>query len=159
MEQQSTTIDKRQTIIAELKGFFHIKELVCNHTYAKFGERSWQFLDTELLETLLFLRRDLLKVPLVCNTSTLKQRGLRCNMCQIVKDKTAAGVSYLSAHVNGAGLDLSSAKMTAQQMRQLIIANAKNMPHKCRIEKDVNWLHIDIFDDPTYDGKVKQFVG
>ena len=44
----------RQEIIRQLKRYFDIRELVCSHTYQKFGENvSWQFLDTEALHTLL----------------------------------------------------------------------------------------------------------
>ena len=114
----------RTQIIAELKRYFNVKELVCNHVFAKHGGKSWMFLSTPYLETLLFLRQDLLKVPMVCNTNTLKQRGLRCNLCQIVKDKSAINVSYLSAHVTGSGGDFSSSQMSAEQMRQLIKEHA-----------------------------------
>lgn len=85
----------RQEIITELKKYFDIKELVCNHIYSKFGTQSWMFLSTQLLHTLLVLRSDILNIPMVVNTGTLKQRGMRCNMCPIVKSKTSA---YVSSH-------------------------------------------------------------
>ena len=150
---------ERKQVIEELKQFFHIKELVCNHTFERFGEKSWQFLDTEYLETLLVLRTQILKVPMVCNTSSLKQRGLRCNICQVVKDKTLSNQIYLSAHVNGAGGDFSSQQMSAATMRQLIVEQQDLLPHRVRIERDVNWLHIDVYEDPTTDAKVVQFNG
>lgn len=149
----------RTQIIAELKRYFNVKELVCNHVFAKHGDKSWMFLSTPYLETLLFLRQDLLKVPMVCNTNTLKQRGLRCNLCQIVKDKSAINVSYLSAHVTGSGGDFSSAQMDAEQMRQLIKEHADELPWPVRIERDVNWLHIDVYDDMSTDAKVVEFNG
>lgn len=85
----------REEIINALSQYFAVKELVCNHTYAKHGEKSWQFLDTDWLHCLLVIRRDILKVPMTCNHSTAHQRGLRCNMCELVKSKKA---NYLSAH-------------------------------------------------------------
>lgn len=134
---------RRNDIIEQLKRYFNIKELVCPHVYVKFGEQAWIFLSTPLLHTLLVLRRDILKVPLVCNTKILTQRGLRCNHCEIVKGKTTP---YLSAHVTGNGIDLSGSEMTAEEMRLKIAENVDMLPCKVRIEQDVNWLHIDCYD-------------
>lgn len=85
----------REEILAQIKRFFDVEELVCDHTFAKWGEKSWQFLDTNFLHCLLIIRRDILKVPMYCNGRTAHQKGLRCNMCQLVKEKKAV---YLSSH-------------------------------------------------------------
>lgn len=140
---------RRTEIITQLKKYFKIQELVCPHVYAKYGERSWMFLSTVILYTLLVLRTQILKVPLVCNTKVLTQRGLRCNLCEIVKDKTTDDVLYLSAHSLGIGLDLSSPDMTAEEMRKRISQNSHLLPYPVRIEKGVNWLHIDCYDTGT----------
>lgn len=142
---------ERNEIIKELKKYFNIKELVCPHTYKRYGESSWKFLDTEILETLLVLRTKILCVPLICNNYSvnLTQRGLRCNLCELTKEKTLKNILYISAHSNGKGFDLTSPKMTAEEMRQKIKENAHLLPHPVRIEKDVNWLHIDCYDDGT----------
>ena len=137
----------RTEIISSLKKYFKVKELVCPHVFQKHGERSWKFLVTIYLHTLLVLRRDILKVPLVCNTTTLTQRGLRCNLCDIVKEKTDADIVYLSAHHLGIGGDLSSPQMTAQEMRRKIQMNEDLLPYPIRLEDDVNWLHIDCYDE------------
>lgn len=139
----------RSEIITALKRYFKIQELVCPHVFAKHGEISWMFLSTLYLHTLLVLRRDILKVPLVCNTTTLTQRGLRCNLCEIVKAKTDADIVYLSAHHLGIGGDLSSPEMTAEEMRRKIEDNSDLLPYPIRIEKGVNWLHIDCYDTGT----------
>lgn len=141
----------RNEIISQLKPYFDIRELVCPHTFSTHGERSWMFLSTEILHTLLVLRTDILNVPLVCNNwaagGTLSQRGLRCNLCDEVKTKhTDKGRLYLSAHCMGRALDLSSSRMTAEEMRQRIKRNAKKLPYHVRIEKDKTWLHIDTYD-------------
>lgn len=146
-------MNSRRMLIDELKKNFSIKELVCNHVYEKYGERAWTFLDTMALRLLLILRRDILKVPLVCNTSKLKQRGLRCNLCEIVKGKTSP---YLSAHVTGKGFDLSSSAMSAEEMRLKIAENVELLPCKVRIEQDVTWLHIDCYDEMQV-SKIKYF--
>ena len=104
------------------------------------------FLVTIYLHTLLVLRRDILKVHLVCNTTTLTQRGLRCNLCDIVKEKTEDDIVYLSAHHLGIGGDLSSPEMTAEEMRKKIEEKQDLLPYPVRIELKVNWLHIDCYD-------------
>ena len=147
----------RNQIITEVKKNFTIQELVCREVYNKWGERAWQFLDTNLLEVLLVLRRDILQVPLVCNDWKFggknTQRGLRCNTCQLVKSKTAP---YLSMHIFGKAVDLVSAKMTAEKMRKLIQEKSVKLPCNVRIEGGVNWLHIDVMDMGT---KVYEFNG
>lgn len=146
-------MNSRRMLIEELKRYFNIKELVCPHVYEKFGERAWIFLDAMALRLLLVLRRNILKVPLVCNTKTLTQRGLRCNRCEIVRDKTSP---YLSAHVTGKGFDLSSPAMPAEEMRLKIAENVDLLPCKVRIEQDVTWLHIDVYDE-MQTSKIKYF--
>ena len=145
----------REEILKAIKPYFDVEELVCDHTYAKWGERSWQFLDTDLLHVLLVLRRDILKVPLFCNSKSAHQKGLRCNMCQLVKSKTAV---YLSAHVLGMGLDLTSPSMKAEKMRELIKANADKLPCNVRIEGGVSWLHIDVLPQYGNTAKVYEFT-
>lgn len=85
----------REQIINEIKRFFNVSELVCDHTFAKFGDKAWQFLDTDYLHALLIIRRDIIKMPMYCNSKTQKQRGLRCNRCQMVRSKAGP---YLSPH-------------------------------------------------------------
>ena len=137
----------RNEIITALKAWFDVRELVCPHTYERWKERSWNFLDTDLLAVLLWLRRDTLKVPLTLNDykngGSVTQRGLRCNLCPLVKGKTRV---YLSQHCMGKALDIVSAKMTAAEMRRLIKVNSASLPCPVRIEKDVTWLHVDVMD-------------
>lgn len=136
----------RAEILAQVRQHFQVNELVCKHTYAKYGERSWQFLDTEALRVLLILRREVLRVPLVCNAGQHSQRGLRCNLCDLVKTKTLKGSLYLSQHVLGRAFDLTAKTMTAEQMRRAIEANADKFPVPIRVEDDVTWLHVDVLD-------------
>ena len=146
----------REEILKEIKKFFDVEELVCDHTYAKWGEKSWQFLDTNLLHVLLILRRDIIKLPLYCNSKTQKQRGLRCNMCPEVKNKKAV---YLSSHIFGKALDLNCGvpSMTAEKMRQLIKENADKLPCNIRIEANVSWLHFDTLNQYGVNQKVYEF--
>lgn len=153
----------RQQIIQRLSKYFDIQELVCPHTYQKFSDKSWQFLDTEILHTVLVLREDILKVGMICNDYKFggksTQRGLRCNICPLCKEKTLKNQIYLTAHANGAGMDFVfgvKSGMTAAKARQLIKANKHLLPFNVRIEKDVTWLHIDCYDTGE---KVNEFNG
>lgn len=137
----------RNDIIKELGSYFDIVELVCPHTYNKWKERSWQFLDTAFLHNLLILRRDIIKQPMYCNNwdkqGQFSQRGLRCNICQIVKDKKDV---YLSAHVLGKAGDFDVKSMTAEQARGLILDHQDMLPYPFRLEGKVGWLHFDSLD-------------
>lgn len=135
----------RKEIITNIKQYFNIKELVCPHIYQKYGETAWMFLSTQLLHTLLIIRTEILNKPMIVNNSSnWTQRGMRCNMCQIVKDKKAP---YLSAHVTGNAVDFNCNDLTAEQIRQTISQHKDKLPYKIRLEKDVNWVHIDVYDN------------
>lgn len=135
----------RSEIIKELHKYFQISELVCEHTHSKWGERAWQFLDTDYLHALLVIRRDILQVPMTCNHDGAYQRGLRCNMCELVKEKSR---NYLSSHVLGKAGDFTCKGLTAQQARERIKANAHLLPCNIRLEENVSWLHFDVL--PQY---------
>ena len=145
---------ERNQILAEIRKYFSVKELVCNHTYAKWGENSWQFLDTDFLHALLVIRRDILKSGMVCNSDNAKQRGLRCNRCDLVKNKSSV---YLSAHILGKAGDFTVSGMTAEQARQKIKASALMLPCNVRIEGSVSWLHIDTLPQSGITQKVYEF--
>lgn len=148
----------RTDLIKQLKEFFYIDELVCNHTFAKWGEQSWQFLRTEYLADLLVIRRDIVKKPMFCNNNDkrLHQKGLRCNRCDLVRTKQEV---YLSSHILGCAGDFTSPDCTAEQMRQLIKNNAALLPYQCRIEGDVSWLHVDTLPQYNITDKVYEFKG
>lgn len=144
----------RDDIIKEVSKYFSVKELVCDHTYAKHGELSWQFLDTEYLHALLIIRRDILQVPMTCNSSAAHQRGLRCNMCDLVKSKKA---NYLSAHIFGKAGDFTPKGMTAEQARTIIRSHQDLLPCNIRMEAGVTWLHFDVLPQYGIDQKVYEF--
>lgn len=146
---------KRETILRNVRKFFDIDELVCNHTVAEWGDRAWQFLDTDFLHALLIIRRDILKAPMRCNSSTLHQRGLRCNLCELVQNKKSV---YLSAHILGKAGDFTVEGMTAEEARTLIKANAHLLPCNIRLEGGVSWLHIDVLPQEGVIAKVYEFA-
>lgn len=149
----------REDIINEVRKYFNIKELVCDHTYKKWGEKAWQFLDTDFLHALLIIRRDILQVPMTCNFSTSTQRGLRCNCCQLVYSKSILGQNYLSAHIFGKAGDFTPKGMTAAQARSVIYSHADLLPCNIRMEDGVSWLHFDVLPQYGIDKKVYLFKG
>ena len=144
----------REDILTEIKRFFDIDELVCKHTLAKWGERAWQFLDTDYLHTLLVIRRDILQKPMYCNSYGLNQRGLRCNLCPIVEEKKDV---YLSSHILGKAGDFTVSGMTAEEARQKIKQFAHRLACNIRLEGGVSWLHIDVLPQAGVTEKVYIF--
>jgi hypothetical protein len=141
----------RSEIITELKNYFALPDLVCPDTFKTFGLKAWQFLRTDYLHTLLIVRRDILKSPMICNNffsggKTYTQRGLRCNLCEIVKEKSDQGKIYLSAHLTGCAGDFNVVGMTSVQARHLIIDNIDKLPYPIRMEDGMTWLHLDTYD-------------
>lgn len=145
----------REQIIRDLHKYFQIRELVCNHTYSKWGERAWQFLDTDYLACLLVIRRDILQLPMTCNHNGATQRGLRCNLCQIVKDKDKL---YLSSHLFGKAGDFTVNGITAQEARSRIRNMAHLLPCPIRMEGGVSWLHFDVLPQFGINQKVYEFT-
>lgn len=131
--------------------YFSIKELVCKHVYERYGEGAAMFLDEKLIETLNVIREQILCAPMTVNNwhtgGNFTQRGLRCNICELVKNKTDAGRLYLSAHMLGKAVDCTVKGMTAQEARRLIIEKQELLPYPIRLEDGVSWLHIDLYDN------------
>lgn len=152
------TIQEREAIIEALRKYFRITELVCPDVYKKWSERSWQFLDTDALYVLLILRESILCRPMYLNNYSrgITQRGLRCNKCQLVKEKATV---YLTQHSFGKAWDFTVQGMTAEQARQKIKANADKLPCPVRLEKDKTWVHIDTMIQYGVKDKVYEFVG
>lgn len=146
---------ERNDIIKGLKQFFDVSELVCKHTFDKWGEKSWQFLDTDFLHALLIIRRDILQLPMTCNHSGANQRGLRCNRCELVKEKNSV---YLSSHILGKAGDFTVKGMTAQEARSRIRNMGNMLPCPIRMENGVNWLHFDVLPQYDIDTKIYEFT-
>lgn len=144
----------RDKTIRELHNYFQVRELVCEHTFSQWGEKSWQFLDTAFLAALLVIRRDIIQAPMFCNYDGATQRGLRCNLCQIVKDKTEL---YLSSHIFGQAGDFIIKGLTAEQARRRIREMQHLLPCPVRMEKGVSWLHFDVLPQYGIDMKVYEF--
>lgn len=145
----------RVELIKEVQRYFALRELVDEPTYKKYGDFAWNFLRTELLETLFVLRDKIIKQPMTINNwmtgGKFSQRGLRHNMSAEIRKYTDAGKQYMSAHALGAGVDFDVKGMTAAEVRSLVQAKANLLPHPVRLEDKVNWVHVDVYNDGSKD--------
>ena len=130
--------------------YFKITELACPHITGKWGspEFVFNFFDPRLLKTLDFIRETIGKKILVNNYKNggkLKERGLRCNLCNEVLKKTNAGKMYMSSHQLGQAVDFNIEGMDSQQVRDWLKANADILPYPITVENDTpSWVHIDM---------------
>ena len=123
--------------------YFKAHEVVPQHIYGKFGERSFQFLDDRILRLADALREEFGST--VINTYAMggdrNWSGLRTS--------DSPYYSPTSQHSFGRALDMIFTKVSAETVRDHI-KNPSN--HWCSIagvdsitlEDDVSWLHIDI---------------
>jgi len=144
--------------INELKTYFKPYELVDKITYDKYGNESWQFFHTDLLKSLLIIRKGLGKSITINDwywgghinwkgeREEYDERGIRHNISPIVKNKTTL---YLSGHVLGMALDFDVKGMTAEEVRAWIVKNANLFPCKIRLEDGVTWCHLDVKETST----------
>lgn len=135
-----------------------VKEIVCPHTFEKWGDGAIRFIDKDLIAVLDVIRNKILKCPIVINNGTWKQRGLRCNCCPLVVEKTNAGKVYLSGHNLGKACDFSCKAYSVQEVHDMIKKNADLLPCKIRLESPIDattWIHVDIM---TYGQKEKVYV-
>ena len=136
-----------------IKNYFSVKELVCPHVYDKFREQAWQFFDPRLLDVLLVIREKVGK-PIVVNNwakgGQHTQRGLRCNICPIPKDKTSLEKLYMSAHCQGMAIDFNIVGMSVAETHEWLKKNQILLPHAIRIESLTSaptWIHMDTRSD------------
>ena len=141
----------RVQLIKEVQRYFSLRELVDEPTYKKYGDFAWNFFDTRMLETLFEIRDKIIKKPITINDwhvgGKFSQRGLRTNLSPEVLSKTNKNSISMSAHSTGKGWDMDVKGMTAEEVRQELIRKGAKLPHPIRLEKDVNWVHCDIYND------------
>lgn len=132
-----------------------VKELVCPHIWAKYGDKAIRFIDPDIIACLNVIRNKILKQPITINNGVWKQRGMRCNLCDLVKNKKTV---YLTSHLFGKAIDFSCSRYTVRQVHDLIKKNADLLPCKIRLESPIDaptWVHFDIM---TYGQKEKVYV-
>lgn len=126
---------------------FKLYELLPESEY-KDEDHGWEKIDSRQIEVLDWIR-GLLGIPLTANTwynggNRHWSGGRTPNSPYYTKG------SYHSIRPDRPVMatDLVSDKMTADEMRAKIIANASSCPHHIRIERGVNWLHVDVAGNP-----------
>lgn len=111
-------------------------------------ELGYGLIDEKLLITIDIIREDIVKAPLICNTwyinGTIKNAGVRSSNCTV-------GASN-SQHKLGKAIDLVCHYYSAEEMRQMLEKNKHLLPFPIRVERNVDWLHIDV-KDMDYKGK------
>ncbi len=146
----------RNEILIEIKQYFDIDELVCNHTFKKWGRKRMAVSRYRLPPLPAHHPARYSQKPMFCNNHSVGtyQRGMRCNMCPMVKGKTEV---YLSSHILGKAGDFTIQGMTAEQARQSIKNNAGLLPCNIRVEGGVTWLHFDVLPQTGITQKVYEF--
>jgi len=131
-----------------MKRYFKIHEVVCPHVFEEFGEGAWRFFDPRLLRVIGWLRETINR-PVFANSyiGGLMQRGLRCNLCSLVRDRTNKEELYMSAHVLGAALDFTVEGMSAEEARDWIFVRALDLPYYIRLEWNISWVHLDVLTE------------
>lgn len=135
-----------------------VQEVVCPHIYKKWGDKAIRFIDPDVIETLNVIRNKILKCPIIINNGVWKQRGMRCNLCGLVVEKTGKNQPYLTSHLLGKGIDFACKQYTVPQIHELIKKNADLLPCKIRLESPIDaptWCHFDIM---TYGQEEKVYV-
>lgn len=129
--------------------YFKIQELVSENVYKKYGEKSWEFIDTKLIKVLDLLREHFNR-PITVNDwmwgGTLEQRGLRTNLDELVKNKTEKGTLYISQHVLGKAVDFNVKGLSSEEVYKEILKNKNKFYLISRIENidsTPTWVHID----------------
>ncbi len=143
--------ERLKAVLADPFWKFDLKELICLHVYERYIKQYawsefqiWSLFDIELLETLLFIRKELNRAITINDWhigGRYDERGIRCNLCDLVASKE---VAYLSAHPFAEGLDFDVAGMTAEEVRLWLEANADKLPYPIRVEDGKPWVHLDM---------------
>lgn len=133
-------------VLNGIKKYFKITELVDGSVYKKYRDVAWQFLDIDLLHSLLVVREGTGR-RIKVNTSSMQQRGLRHNKSPMVEGKSGI---YLSAHCLGKAVDFDVKGMSAIETRVWIVANKDKFRCKIRLEdkmngKPITWVHLDVY--------------
>lgn len=127
--------------------YFKIQELVSDGVYKKYGDKSWEFIDDRLVETLDQLR-EFFGRPITVNNwyfgGNLSQRGYRANKDPMVNGKSGY---YCSQHCMGRAVDFNVKDLSTQEVYNMIVDNIDKFPHIKRLEHidtAKTWTHIDL---------------
>jgi hypothetical protein len=119
---------------------FRIEELVPKKVFDLYGGNSWWFVNPKISWSLQEIR-DYINHPVLVNDWLWK--GNRQNQCLRTVDYYTE--FSLSQHLFGNACDIQVAKLTGDEMRDMVKAMKKQrkLQHVTAIEDKVNWLHFD----------------
>ena len=110
--------------------------LPCTVTTAT-GQTAWDWIDPRLKTFLAWFRKEIGREVYVNNWDSggkLSQRGMRCNLCSLVKDKTLKGLGYNSAHIRFQALDFNVKGMEDKDAIKWLVAQRKPAgTNPCRV--------------------------
>lgn len=137
--------------------YFKIKEIVSKYVFMNYPQSLiWSFFDEDVLKDLDAIREAWGSGIIINNWSAgggLSQCGLRCNLDPLVKDKTKAGKTYLSAHCLSKAFDLHPSNGKYLDFYNFVCSFIKQGKTK-KIKRVENfkstgtWVHIDAFRTP-----------
>ena len=129
--------------------YFDKEEVLSKHACESGG--GYELLHTDLQKLVVWIREKLGR-PMYANNwksgGQFSQRGYRTNDDPVCKaQKFAPG----SAHFKGKALDFDVKGMTAEQVRKWLFDNQEEAPVRFRVEKGVNWVHVDVMPHKASD--------
>lgn len=128
---------------------FELHEFVCDHILYKYSSTAWQFIDPRLIITMDWIREETGRKIFVNNYAwggNQKQSGVRCNLCGLQLARALNAELYMSAHPQGQACDFTIRSMSAIEARKWITEHEKELPYPIRLEKKVDWVHLDVRD-------------
>ena len=139
--------------------YFDIDEWCCPEVvegYKKFaplnalGHFAWNFFDIRLLIIMEAIRIAIGK-PIYVNDYNVhgpfSQRGFRCVQCALMKAVYKLGTLFTDPHALGKAIDFTVEGMTAQEVRDWLVANQAMLPYPIRLEQNVEWVHLDVLNN------------
>jgi len=143
----------------KFKSYFDPEELVSKRVYDSFDNEDeiYDRFNVKLKAVVVYLREECFKVPFYCNNWKYYEEELKTKtVAQLEKEKSIDIMEYRgyrepeykfgatkSQHRQWNALDLDVKGFTAEQVRILILRFMKGLPFPIRIERGVNWFHID----------------
>ena len=132
-----------------IKTYFDKQELLSKHVYNIGG--GYELLHPDLQNLVVWIREKLGRHMFANNWAIggqFSQRGYRTNDDPVCKaQRFVPG----SAHFKGMALDFDVKGMTAEQVRKWLYENQEDAPVRFRVEKGVNWVHVDVMPHKASD--------
>lgn len=122
-----------------MTNYFSVEEFIPQHIYEQRGDAALELMNPKIIQATNALR-ELADVPLSCNTwkwgGNRNWSGLR--------DETSPYYSATSQHSLGNAVDVVSSKMSAHELRCLILENPELFEDVTFLECGISWVHMDV---------------